>query len=79
MIYYIYLTSWGKEIKCEASRAFYRFFAMISIIQDMDVVFYFSYDIERTLESHFCVNVKILPHVYATLLWSSFHNATKYM
>ena len=27
MFYWIYLTSWGKEIKCEACRAFYLFFA----------------------------------------------------
>ena len=27
MFYRIYKTSWGKEIKCEACRAFYLFFA----------------------------------------------------
>ena len=27
MFYWVYLTNWGKEIKCEACRAFYLFFA----------------------------------------------------
>ena len=37
MFYWIYKMSWGKEIKCEACRAFYLFFAMSlinSIIQE---------------------------------------------
>ena len=46
-----------KEIKCEAYRAFYLFFAtnlINSIIQEhVNVRFYLSYDISFTLRSHF--------------------------
>ena len=37
MFYWIYQTSWGKEIKCEACRAFYPFFTtslINSLIQE---------------------------------------------
>ena len=45
-----------REIKCEACRAFYLFFAtslINSIIQEHEFRFYLSYDIKYTLKSHF--------------------------
>ena len=48
--------SWGKEIKYEACRAFYLFFAMSlinSIIQEHEFRFNLSYDIKNTLKFHF--------------------------
>ena len=47
----------GKEIKCEACRAFYLFYAISlinSIIQEHVVRFYLSYDIKISLKYHFC-------------------------
>ena len=52
----ILLNELGKEIRCEACRAFYLLFAtslINSIIQSMNVRFYLSYDIKITLKSHF--------------------------
>ena len=58
------LNELGKEIKCEACRAFYLFFAtslINSITQEHDVRFCLPYDFMITLESHFCrKNVIIL-------------------
>ena len=53
------LNELGKEIKCEACRAFYLFFAtslLISIYKSTNIRFYLSYDIKITLKSHFCRN-----------------------
>ena len=53
-------------IKCEACRAFYRFFAaslINSIILSPNVRFYLSYDIKTILKSHFwCENCWVLPY-----------------
>ena len=66
---HVYLTSWGTEIKCEACRAFYLFFATrlsnstIHMYKSTTVRFYLSYGIKITctLRSHFChKNVIIL-------------------
>ena len=45
----------GKEIECEACRAFYFFFAtrLINSIKSMNARFYLSYDIKITLKIHF--------------------------
>ena len=59
--------SWGKEIKCEACRAFYLFFAtslINSIIQGTNVRFYLSYDVKIILKSYFWhEDVRVLPYV----------------
>ena len=63
MSVHVLLTSWGKEIKCEACRSFYIFFAtrlINSIIQEQNFRFYFAYDIKITLKSHFCRNNVII-------------------
>ena len=49
------LNELGKEIKCEACRAFYLFFAtslINSIIHDTNVRLYLSYDIKISLKAH---------------------------
>ena len=51
------LNELGKEIQCEACRAFYLFFAaslINSINKSTNVRFYLSYGIKITLKSHFC-------------------------
>ena len=58
-----FITSWGKEIKCKACRAFYLFFAtsLINSIKSMNVRFYLSYEIKITLKSQVCrKNILIL-------------------
>ena len=50
------LNELGKEIKCEACRAFYLFSAtslINSIIHDTNVRFYLSYGIKISLKAHF--------------------------
>ena len=52
----MFLLSWEKAIKCEACRAFYRFFAtnlINSITLSTNVRFFLSYDIKTILKSHF--------------------------
>ena len=56
-VLFIYKTSFGKGIKCEACQAFHLIFAMSlinSIIQSTNVRLYLSFDIKITLKSHFC-------------------------
>ena len=61
------LNELGKEIKYEACRAFYLFFAMST-----NVRFYLSYDIKHNVKSH-CLRKKryYVVNMYATLLWTS--------
>ena len=50
------LNELGKEIKCEACRAFYLFFAtslINSIIHDTNFRFYLSFDIKISRKAHF--------------------------
>ena len=70
------LIKFRKEIKCEACRAFYLFFAtsLINLInRSTNVRFYLSYDIKIILKSYFW-RKKRLGFAICLTLKASFHN-----
>ena len=74
MFYGIYQICWGKEIKCEACRAFYRF--RNEFIQFSNTGAGIDFIYLMILKLLFGMKTSIFCHFYETLKLTSLHNIT---